>query len=347
MSRQGSRRVRWFRPIGGLSLAVLMAGRDGDPCGQGATAEVKPADLHQGRLADPPAAVPELPPSRSGRAVLARDLRAGPQAGERHRRGGRGQVDAALEAGGGGGPEAQARPVAHRGRDRRARRLGRGGRPQGRGQARSAGPEVHGRLEAGHARPRPRDGRGFHRPGLRAGPLSLLRDPHQPEARRLHLGRRVPAGEQAGGPPLHGVPRHQRRGRMRDELDPGPGYTSYSGPGVEVEGDLGGWAAGNTPHHLPEGIGRPVPAFSDVILQVHYHPSGKPEVDRSRLAIYFCKKPVKQTLHWANATEQHLPPPAGQGRQRGEGHLERPRRRRGPRRHPPHAPARPRLPDDA
>jgi hypothetical protein len=91
-------------------------------------------------------------------------------------------------------------------------------------------------------------------------------------------------------------------GRLRDDLDPGPGYTSYSGPGVEVEGDLGGWAAGNTPHHLPDGIGRPVPAFSDVILQVHYHPSGKPEADRSRLAIYFCKKPVKQTLHWANAT---------------------------------------------
>ena len=91
-------------------------------------------------------------------------------------------------------------------------------------------------------------------------------------------------------------------GRLRDDLDPGPGYTSYSGPGVEVEGDLGGWAAGNTPAYLPEGIGRPVPAFSDVILQVHYHPSGKPEVDRSRLAIYFCKKPVKQTLHWANAT---------------------------------------------
>lgn len=91
-------------------------------------------------------------------------------------------------------------------------------------------------------------------------------------------------------------------GRMRDEADPGPGYTCFSGPGVDVEGDLGGWAAGNTPHHLPEGIGRLVPAFSDVILQVHYHPSGKPEVDRSRLAIYLCKKPVKQTLHWANAT---------------------------------------------
>ena len=91
-------------------------------------------------------------------------------------------------------------------------------------------------------------------------------------------------------------------GRERDAAEAGPGYTSYSGAGVEVEGDLGGWAAGNVPMHLPDGIGRLLPARSDVILQVHYHPSGKPEVDRTRLGIYFCRKPVRQTLHWANAT---------------------------------------------
>jgi hypothetical protein len=93
-----------------------------------------------------------------------------------------------------------------------------------------------------------------------------------------------------------------RAGRERDADDPGPGYTSYSGAGVAVEGDLGGWAAGNVPHHLPDGIGRVVPAFSDVLLQVHYHPSGKREIDRTKIGIYLCRKPVKQTLHWANAT---------------------------------------------
>jgi hypothetical protein len=63
-------------------------------------------------------------------------------------------------------------------------------------------------------------------------------------------------------------------GRERDAAEPGPGYTSYSGAGVEVEGDLGGWAAGNVPHLLPAGIGRLVAARSDALLQVHYHPSG-------------------------------------------------------------------------
>ncbi|QEH32509.1 hypothetical protein OJF2_09860 [Aquisphaera giovannonii] len=101
-------------------------------------------------------------------------------------------------------------------------------------------------------------------------------------------------------------------GRERDANDPGPGYTSYSNAGVPVEGDLGGWAAGNTVHHLPDGIGRPVPAYSDVLLQVHYHPSGKVESDRTRIGLYFCKKPVRQMLHWANATNDKFRLPAGQ-----------------------------------
>ncbi len=36
-------------------------------------------------------------------------------------------------------------------------------------------------------------------------------------------------------------------GRQRDAAEPGPGYTSYAGAGVEIAGDLGGWAAGNEP----------------------------------------------------------------------------------------------------
>jgi hypothetical protein len=99
-------------------------------------------------------------------------------------------------------------------------------------------------------------------------------------------------------------------GRERDAAEPGPGYPSYSGAGVEVEGDLGGWAAGNTPHFLPDGVARIVPARSDVLLQVHYHPSGRPETDRTKLGLYFSKRPVRQTLHWANATNDtfRLPP---------------------------------------
>jgi hypothetical protein len=95
-------------------------------------------------------------------------------------------------------------------------------------------------------------------------------------------------------------------GRQRDAAEPGPGYTSYSGAGVEVAGDLGGWAAGNEATHLPDGIGRSLPRRADVILQIHYHPDGKPEVDRTRLGIHFARKPVKRMLEWANVSNSNF-----------------------------------------
>ena len=96
-----------------------------------------------------------------------------------------------------------------------------------------------------------------------------------------------------------------------DKADPAPGYYSYSGPGIEISGELGGWTPGTKPYHLPDGIGRAFPKGADVIIQVHYHPSGKPEKDRSRLGLHFAEKPVKQSFQWANATSYKFSIPAG------------------------------------
>ena len=104
------------------------------------------------------------------------------------------------------------------------------------------------------------------------------------------------------------------QGRVRDKAEAGPGYTSYSGPGVDIVGDLGGWAAGNDPNHLPEGLGRLLPKGADVILQVHYHPSGKPESDRTQVGLHFSRKPVRQTLQWVGVTTKAINIPAGQPR---------------------------------
>jgi mono/diheme cytochrome c family protein len=100
------------------------------------------------------------------------------------------------------------------------------------------------------------------------------------------------------------------KARERDEKDPGLGYSCFSGPGVETHGDLGGWAPGNEPSHLPTGVGRSLPKGADVVMQVHYHPSGKPEKDRTRIGLYFSREPVKQTLHWVAALDpvMYLPP---------------------------------------
>jgi peroxiredoxin len=100
--------------------------------------------------------------------------------------------------------------------------------------------------------------------------------------------------------------------RKRDVADPGPGYQCFSGPGVRIDGDLGGWAPGSQPSQLPDGIGRSLPKGADVIIQVHYHPNGKTEVDRTRIALRFSRKPVRQTLHWNLAANPELKLPAGE-----------------------------------
>jgi mono/diheme cytochrome c family protein len=100
------------------------------------------------------------------------------------------------------------------------------------------------------------------------------------------------------------------KARERDTADPGPGYSCFGGPGEPIHGGLGGWAPGNLPRRLDDGLGRSLPRGSDIIIQVHYHPQGKPETDRSRIGIYFARKPVKQILHWGVVInpELELPP---------------------------------------
>ena len=80
--------------------------------------------------------------------------------------------------------------------------------------------------------------------------------------------------------------------RKKDEAEPGPGYRSFGGPGVLPTGGLGGWAPGAMPRRLPEGIGKFLRHGSDLVLQIHYHPDGKVETDRSTVGIYFTKKPA-------------------------------------------------------
>lgn len=76
----------------------------------------------------------------------------------------------------------------------------------------------------------------------------------------------------------------------RDAADPEPGYPSAA-TGVEelVRGaqyfDV--WAPGVTSQPFPQGVALPVEPGSALVLNVHYHPSGKPESDQSMVGLYF------------------------------------------------------------
>lgn len=68
-------------------------------------------------------------------------------------------------------------------------------------------------------------------------------------------------------------------------------------PGLqELAGGLGGYVPGSTPAKLPEDLALHLPAGSDIVMQTHFHPSGKSEVEEGELAIYFAEKEPSKKL---------------------------------------------------
>jgi peroxiredoxin len=89
----------------------------------------------------------------------------------------------------------------------------------------------------------------------------------------------------------------RQRVKKPDEQDHGPGYTVAMGVGFfPPSGQLGGWAPGNVLRRLPDGVGYVLPKGSDLVLQIHYHRTGKVEMDQTRIGLYFAQKPVTERL---------------------------------------------------
>ncbi|MDR3632454.1 MAG: ascorbate-dependent monooxygenase [Isosphaeraceae bacterium] len=87
------------------------------------------------------------------------------------------------------------------------------------------------------------------------------------------------------------------RARQLDARDPMPGYRTAGGYGFWPAGEMDGWAPGKAPHRLPDGVARYLPAGSDLLVQVHYHKSGKVEADATAVGLYFARAPVDKQLH--------------------------------------------------
>lgn len=97
----------------------------------------------------------------------------------------------------------------------------------------------------------------------------------------------------------------------RKESKPGSGYEAFGNPGFPAAVYLGGYVPGTTARHLPPGIADALPLGSDLVLQVHYSPTGKPETDQTEIGLYFSREPVKRTLEWLRLGSFNLEIPAG------------------------------------
>jgi hypothetical protein len=103
--------------------------------------------------------------------------------------------------------------------------------------------------------------------------------------------------------------------RKLDTADQGPGYATSGGGYGRLpnglpflpSGQLWGWAPGRRPNWAPPGTARALPAGADALIQVHYHKSGKPETDASRVGLYFARGPVEKQIRSAIV----IPPRSG------------------------------------
>ena len=87
------------------------------------------------------------------------------------------------------------------------------------------------------------------------------------------------------------------KSRERDAADPAPGFEgSLVIPGQIFPGALAAWAPGRDPMPLPAGFSLPWPAGADLILQLHLHPSGKPETERSTIGFYLTDEPPQRSM---------------------------------------------------
>ncbi len=83
------------------------------------------------------------------------------------------------------------------------------------------------------------------------------------------------------------------------KLASGDGKSFLSGlapPGQILSGQLSIWTPGMEPSLLPDDLAARWPSNTDLVLQLHLHPSGKPEVEQSTLGIHLTDRKPRAGL---------------------------------------------------
>jgi mono/diheme cytochrome c family protein len=89
------------------------------------------------------------------------------------------------------------------------------------------------------------------------------------------------------------------------------GYTwDAGGAGFLPSGSLGGWAPGTNARMAPTGTAFKVDPGEDIVLQVHYHKTGKVEEDLTKIGVYLAKETIdkEMNLNWAFNFGINIPP---------------------------------------
>lgn len=79
----------------------------------------------------------------------------------------------------------------------------------------------------------------------------------------------------------------------KDEADPGPGYGCGDSAGMSTGGAglVGGWVPGQRPRDFGEGVGLPMGAGDQLVVQIHYHYEGLLRADQSTMNLELADDP--------------------------------------------------------
>src|SRR5437016_5281651 len=99
---------------------------------------------------------------------------------------------------------------------------------------------------------------------------------------------------------------------LADQVSP-PGFDGMQLPeSVQMPGgQMLGWQPGKPPYVSPDGLSWVLEPNSDLVLQLHLHPSGKPEAVQSAIGFYFTDKLPTNTAFRINLQRYTIDIPAG------------------------------------
>ncbi len=103
-----------------------------------------------------------------------------------------------------------------------------------------------------------------------------------------------------------------RSSSLLDEDEAGPGYDGGgSRTAIFPDGHFLAWAPGQSPSMLPEDMGWRLESGSDLVLEMHLMPSGKPESVQARVGLFFTDRPPSRRPFIVRLGSQSIDIPAG------------------------------------
>ena len=96
----------------------------------------------------------------------------------------------------------------------------------------------------------------------------------------------------------------------RDAAEPGEGYSCFGGAGFPAY-MVPGWGPGYMPSATPADSGYLLQAGSKIVVQMHYHKTGSPEEDLTRVGLRFAENATSKVLYNGYVLSASLQIPPG------------------------------------